>query len=62
MSNKAQSAWHGVTCDGSCCRHNKHLGVCPHYRVCTHHLREEVQRAKAEKEASARMKEWSAWR
>jgi hypothetical protein len=61
MSNKAQAAWHGTECDGACCRTNRHLGVCPHYRVCTFHLREEVQRIKAEKEAIAAMEFRKAW-
>lgn len=62
MSNKAAAQWHGVTCGGECCRTNKHLGVCPHARVCTFHLAEEVQRIKADREASARLEAFKPWR
>lgn len=61
MSNKAQAIWHGFSCDGACCRHNKHLGVCPHWRVCTFHLREEAARIKEERESSARIEIAKAW-
>lgn len=62
MSNKAQAAWHGARCDGACCRHNKHLGVCPHGRACQFHLKEEAARIKAEVEASARIDGFKPWR
>ena len=61
MSNKAKAAWHGFKCDGACCRHNKHLGVCPHSRACTYHIAEEAKRLKDEKEAIAAMEFAKAW-
>lgn len=61
MSNKRASAWHGARCDGACCRTNKHLGVCPHSRVCQHHLKEDAARIKRETEESARIEFAKAW-
>lgn len=49
MSQKTAAAYHGVACDGRCCR-NPH-GVCHHGRVCAHHLKESAREARAEKEA-----------
>jgi hypothetical protein len=60
MSNKLGAAFHGVPCQGECDK-NPH-GVCAHGRACQFHLREEVQRAKAEKEATARMEAFKPWR
>lgn len=36
MGNKLAATWHGVPCDGACCR-NPH-GVCHHRHVCAYHL------------------------
>lgn len=47
---KAKAAYHGVPCDGRCCRQNRHLGVCPHGRVCAHHLNEDARQAREERE------------
>ena len=49
MSQKTAAVYHGVSCDGRCCR-NPH-GVCHHGRVCAHHLKESAREARAEKEA-----------
>lgn len=51
MSQKRAAAYHGVPCDGRCCRQNRHLGVCPHHRVCAWHLVEDARAARAEREA-----------
>lgn len=42
MSDKTAATWHGVQCDGRCCRQLKHLGVCSHSHACAYHLREEA--------------------
>lgn len=51
MGGKVAAEYHGVPCDGRCCRQNRHLGVCPHRRVCEYHLREDARTARAEREA-----------
>ena len=35
-------------CQGQCCRHTRHLGVCAHQRKCAHHATEAAQQAKNE--------------
>lgn len=49
MSQKTAAAYHGVPCDGRCCRNP--FNVCSHGRVCAHHLKETAREARAEKEA-----------
>lgn len=42
MGNKLAATWHGVPCNGDCCR-NPH-GVCHHRHVCAYHLQGAGQR------------------
>ena len=51
MSQKRAAAYRGTPGDGRCCRQNRHLGVCPHHRVCAWHLVEDARAARAEREA-----------
>ena len=50
MSGKTGATWHGVACNGVCCRNP--YGVCAHGHQCTYH-RPELARAARQDEADA---------
>lgn len=52
MSNKIAATYHGVACNGACCRNP--CGVCAHGHQCTYH-RPEIARDAQQDEADARI-------